>query len=434
MVSQLYARCASQQRSFFVLAWCLGAATCLLPLPASAQAARQLTAATQADSPYAPILPRRELGMVPIIGGDSDIGVATGFIGSYAQFDASAQPYRLRVEVSALVSSKHGPSGFTNPYQDVYAAVSLPSLWHNRLHLSLRGAYTAYHHLLYYGIGNASRAGAAMAPAAPQAQYNQYQLRYPHGTATLGLQLVPHLTLSLGVSYARHALTVLPGSKLAEDIHTGEALMRGDGIAALWKLEASLQWDSRDDEIVPQRGKHHTLSVRASPGHFFDSPYAFAGINFSWRQFVPLWRNHLVLAARLVADILVGEPPFFALAESADGYALGGGNGVRGLPAQRYYGKTKTYGNLELRARVLTRQALDQRLRLALVAFADGGRLWATVPGAHPELDGTGAGIKYGLGGGVRLQWGETFLLRGDVAWSPDAHPVACYFNVGHAF
>jgi hypothetical protein len=32
------------------------------------------------------------------------------------------------------------------------------------------------------------------------------------------------------------------------------------------------------------------------------------------------------------------------------------------------------------------------------------------------------------------LQEGETFVVRFDVAWSPDAHPVGVYFTAGEIF
>jgi len=43
-------------------------------------------------------------------------------------------------------------------------------------------------------------------------------------------------------------------------------------------------------------------------------------------------------------------------------------------------------------------------------------------------------GIKYGVGGGVRIQWGETVMIRIDMAWSPDADPIGVYFDIGHVF
>jgi hypothetical protein len=67
------------------------------------------------------------------------------------------------------------------------------------------------------------------------------------------------------------------------------------------------------------------------------------------------------------------------------------------------------------------------------VVFTDFGRLWAGTT-SHPELDGSGLGLKYGLGGGLRLQDGKTFVIRADVAWSPEARPVGAYLTAGHAF
>ena len=62
---------------------------------------------------------------------------------------------------------------------------------------------------------------------------------------------------------------------------------------------------------------------------------------------------------------------------------------------------------------------------------AAAGPSWASI---NPALDGTGLGLKYGLGGGLRLQEGQTFIVRGDVAWSPDARPVGAYFAAGEVF
>ena len=71
---------------------------------------------------------------------------------------------------------------------------------------------------------------------------------------------------------------------------------------------------------------------------------------------------------------------------------------------------------------------------LALAAFFDCGRVWTELGRAHPELDGTGVGLKYGIGGGLRLQEGKTFVVRADLAWSPDATPIGAYFAAGQIF
>ena len=59
---------------------------------------------------------------------------------------------------------------------------------------------------------------------------------------------------------------------------------------------------------------------------------------------------------------------------------------------------------------------------------------WYADEARHPELDGTGLGLKYGVGGGLRVASGQTFVLRVDVAWSPDANPISGYLLAGHIF
>ncbi|MDP6944829.1 MAG: hypothetical protein QF464_11820 [Myxococcota bacterium] len=42
--------------------------------------------------------------------------------------------------------------------------------------------------------------------------------------------------------------------------------------------------------------------------------------------------------------------------------------------------------------------------------------------------------VLLGVGGGVRIQWGETFVLRADLGWSPNDSNTGVYVDVGHAF
>jgi hemolysin activation/secretion protein len=151
------------------------------------------------------------------------------------------------------------------------------------------------------------------------------------------------------------------------------------------------------------------------------------------RGFVPLSRPRLTLALRAVGDWMFGNAPFYELARFDDTFAIGGTTGVRGVPAQRYYGKLKAFANVEVRAELFTFRAFGKPVAFALVPFFDAGRLWAdSTP--QPELDGRGVGLKYGTGGGVRLQSGAAFVIRADVAWSPDATPISGYFSAGQMF
>ncbi len=127
------------------------------------------------------------------------------------------------------------------------------------------------------------------------------------------------------------------------------------------------------------------------------------------------------------------DPPFYELPRFEETFAIGGAKGVRGVPGQRYYGKIKAFSNVELRRELFKAKVLGDERRFGIVGFCDVGRLWADYK-HDPELDGTGLGLKYGVGGGLRVASGETFVLRVDVAWSPDANPISGYLLAGHIF
>ena len=88
-------------------------------------------------------------------------------------------------------------------------------------------------------------------------------------------------------------------------------------------------------------------------------------------------RHLLTFGARLVADGLFGDPPFYELARYEDTFAFGGVNGVRGVPGQRYYGKVKVFGNLEARVQLFSFSLAAKECTLGIAAFFDGGQLWA---------------------------------------------------------
>ena len=241
----------------------------------------------------------------------------------------------------------------------------------------------------------------------------------------------------MGARYTQNWLQISADSKLANDIKFGSPEVKkligptNPGGVAIFSY--GVQWDSRDSEVSAHTGSFEEALFRLSPGGTTDFPYRYAQGSLVARGYIPLWPDHVTLAMRGVADIMFGNPPFYELARFDDTYALGGPNGVRGIPGQRYYGKVKVFGNVELRNDVWSFRALGKPLRLGFIVFFDGGRVWAdTSP--QPQLDGTGLGLHYGTGGGVRLQSGETFVLRGDIAYSPDAHPIGAYFSAGQTF
>jgi hypothetical protein len=82
---------------------------------------------------------------------------------------------------------------------------------------------------------------------------------------------------------------------------------------------------------------------------------------------------------------------------------------------------------------------LKQRFRVGATTYFDAGRVWG---GWDVDLarDGTKIGLKYGIGVGTFLQWGEAAIFRIEAAYSPDAvsenpgFPVGIYVSDGLMF
>jgi hypothetical protein len=347
-------------------------------------------------------------------------------------------PYVWDLSSAGLVTFKDDGGHVTLPYQDFWVRLTIPRFAHSPARLEIRPGYTWESTLGYYGLGNASSSALPAGAPGASASYFWYGRLHPSISAVLRWRIIDHLAGITGVRFTQNFLQVAAGSKLAQDLAYGSpevrTLLGSTAPHAVALFTNGLQWDDRDSEVSPGRGSFVQAILKLSPGGVPSFPYRFGQATFLCSHFEPLGSSKTtVLGIRWVADVLFGNPPFYELPRYEDTYAIGGDQGVRGVPAQRYYGKVKTFGNLELRQRAASFELFGKRLDLGLAAFFDAGRVWAdTSP--HPELDGTGMSIKYGVGGGIRVQSGVAFLVRADVAWSPDARPLGGYFSAGEAF
>lgn len=382
--------------------------------------------------------PHYEFNMLPVAGGTSDIGIGGGYFLGLTRMAPREIPYVWNIESAGFVTfAKQTGGGFIVPYQDDYVTFTLPRLFGSSLELQIRPEYSWETTLGYYGLGNAS---SAALPAGKTVKYFEYGRLHPEAYAQVRAGIVDHVIVRGGIRYIRTWLQVADDSKLAQDLRSGSAEVKSllgstdpNGVAL---VSGGVQFDNRDNITTAHRGTFDSFDVQVSPGGTWGS-YRYLEGTADLRVFVPLSMPRVTLAGRLAADLLYGNPPFYELARFEDTYAIGGLNGVRGVPAQRYYGKVKVLANVELRTEIVTFHALGKPVTFGVTGFADGGRVWADTT-AQPALDGEGlgplAGLKYGVGGGVRLQSGSAFVLRADVAWSPDATPIAAYVAAGQMF
>jgi outer membrane protein assembly factor BamA len=375
-----------------------------------------------------------DFNLVPVAGGSTDLGVGGGYFAGIARNKKGYDPFLWNIDSSALITFKYSANGgFTSPYQDIYARLTVPRLFGAALRLEVRPSYT-WETIQYWGLGNAS---STAAPANSPHGYFTYQRGHPQFDVDMRGKIADHFSGRVGFRYIQDIIRVPSDSKLAQDQREGsdevKRLIGPLRSHAVVLFKYGLQLDTRDNETSSHSGTFDTIDVKLSPGGTGEFPYRYGEATLNLRGFIPLSKPALTLAARAVGDYMFGNVPFYELARFDDTFALGGTTGVRGVPAGRYYGKVKVFGNVELRAELFTFRALGKPVVFAIVPFFDAGRLWADTT-AQPDLDGRAVGLKYGTGGGVRLQSGSSFVIRADLAWSPDATPVSGYFSAGQMF
>ena len=242
------------------------------------------------------------------------------------------------------------------------------------------------------------------------------------------------------VQYLFVAPSIYGASLLAQDAAArnpdGSPRIYATTALSLPSIAAGLDYDTRDNETFPRRGMHNEAGVRLEQGFPLRADVRYAEAGVIVRGFVPL-AGPLVLAGRFVGNLQFGNVPFYDLFQAGpfDQQEMPGGSaGIRGVPVGRYLGPIKVVGNVELRAMLLQFTVLEQTFTIGNDAFFDTGRVWSNYSFDSP-LDGHGPGLKYGVGGGVYLLWGEAAMLRIEAAYSPDAVsensslPVGIYVN-----
>jgi outer membrane protein assembly factor BamA len=376
-----------------------------------------------------------EITVVPFIGGNSDVGLGGGYIASVAGVDPAYEPFVYRVESAGTLTFQSEGDGVRVPYIDNYLLLTLPHVVKDRVRLEARVSYTREATLKYYGLGNASTVERGRDP---NSSYFEHVRVHPTFVFN-GQWQAEEVRFNWGFTYIHNTFEIPEDSRLAEDMRSGsEHVRRLLGTAETHgslKLSAGAGLDTRDDEVSPEKGSFHTLRGDFSPGSLGERATIgrWGRVNAAVRFYETLIDDRLVFAFRLLGDFLFGDAPFYELPRFDETFAIGGSKGVRGVPAQRYYGKVKAFTNIELRSELFDFELFGDRRGVGLTGFGDFGRTWADYK-SDPELDGEGLGLKYGLGGGLRLTSGKAFVLRLDVAWSPDANPVSGYLISGHHF
>lgn len=369
--------------------------------------------------------------VLPIFGGSTDIGVMLGATAAVAHLKPGFYPYEWKGSFTVALSLKDGPDTVELPVHYYAVGFDVPGLAGGLLRLFPRVEVRRIVNAGYFGLGNASEVEAA-ASELPFRRY-QYSITWVKLRLNSQIAMGGGFHLWLGASWRYQMPEIYEGSVLEEDAEKtdaeGDPYVRGTEDQQYTEGEIGIVYDSRNHEANPTRGMYHQFKLWAVPGKITGSDLSWSGISLTTRFFVPFAGEYLFLALRLHGSAQFGAVPFTDMS-LAD---------LRGVPARRFYGKAQVYGNFELRSFFYRFTVLKQRVGLGLAAFLDTGRVFADLA-ENPELDGTDIGLKWGAGGGLRIQWGETRIIRADVAYSPlkaeldPDMPVALYLMMDHFF
>ncbi len=415
-------------------------ADAVTPVPPTAPRSRGALSARQAGDQTDYVTRHYEPAGFPLIGGDSDVGFEFGAAGTLSYFGDGAKPYLWNMDMLVSLSVKQGPSGPEIAQQNYLWQLDLPNLLDGNLRLNPEVAYNHTINYGYFGLGNASSAAPPPASNPNPGRFYEWIDSFVQVRTAARWRIEGPLSALVAVQYLHVSPTAYAGSLLAQNAAArnpdGSPLIHGTTALSLPSLATGFVYDSRDSEVFPRKGVFHDLGVRVEQGIPFDGGVRYVEAGAILRGFVPVV-GPLVAAFRFVANFQFGDVPFDDLFQAGpfDQQEMPGGSaGIRGVPVGRYLGPIKMIGNFELRAMLFRFSVLKQRFSIGNDAFVDSGRVWSNYS-FHSPLDGSGAGLKYGVGGGIYVLWGQAAMLRIEAAYSPDAVsenptlPVGIYVN-----
>ncbi len=388
------------------------------------------------DDSHDYVTPRYEPAGFPLLAGNSDIGFEFGAVGTLSHFENGIVPYHWNMDVVLALAVKGGPNGEEITQQSYQANVDIPPRASGRVRLNPQVMYARTVNQLYFGLGNASPSALANDQTLRHFQFDDRQARVRELTRVL---VTGPLDLMFATSYRYEDPHVYAGSKLETDALAGS--LRGVRPLSLLGQAAGILYDGRDSEIFPRSGGYHHLGLRGALGLPVSHGVRYGALGVHLAQYVPVG-GPFVLALRVVADLQFGNVPFYDLFTGGSFLTdemIGGSSAVRGVPVGRYSGQIKAYGNVELRAMLVHFRLLGQQFQLGNNLLFDTGRLWSDYT-FHAPADGHGIGLKWGIGGGEYLQWGQAAVFRLEVAYSPDARsenpglPLGIYVEDGVMF
>jgi len=397
---------------------------------------------------------------IPLIGVDPDTGVNYG--ASIQWFENgpkdspffSYAPYRKRAEVIILRTTEDTQE-YTIEYDQPYIA---DSPWRVRAF----GGYLGNEVQGYYGVGERTL-GRLNFPGRPGttyrrandyfdalkenpdgktwARFNAYDKRQVLFKADLERDYLGGLLRPLAGLQISHVEAVDYSGDEVKGAVNQETLLRQDhregrirGFGGGWLnlLRLGLTYDSRDYEPNPTSGILGQL--------LFEGTARWAGAGSDYGHLTAGWQGYqrlfpeltkLVLAANAAYSVHFGEVPFYAypsmsVPTGTQKEGLGGWSTLRGYHANRFIGKVKIQGNLELRWSLPDFTVWNQHFQPMLAPFVDTGRVFDKVGRFSASDWKTSGGVS------VRLAWNLATIISFDYGFGSEGN--LAYLWLGQPF
>lgn len=349
------------------------------------------------------------MGMVlPIPSYTSDNGIGYGAFGALSyrgQEEMGGDPYQFSLEAEYFATTKG--------YQDHFGRFDLPSPLGLPVRWFVELGYQSWAQAGYFGQGNElPRLPVDQTPD----QFYQYGLESMRGYTTLRVQVRGPWEVFGGWSFRDAQVDVYPGSLLAQEQPDGAL----GGLNS--QLVAGLVHDSRDRELSPSEGVFSDVSLMGGAG-LWGSEYRYGGLDLTDRRWYSiLSERRLVIANRVIADLRLGDVPFFEQWKlgGLEPAELGGSGTLRGLPIGRYRADLVLLSNTELRWMFWDFDLWFLHADVLAVPFVDLGRFFLLDSSElSPSADPGWASIAHLTGGlGMRIELNESFAARADLGFS----------------
>ena len=377
-----------------------------------------LLAATSLSGAQEPRPQGLQLSGLPALNYNSDEGFGYGLVaGLYNHGTGDRKPYVWSFEPLVFFT--------TQGRREVSAVFDAPYILDGAARLTAFAGFLRDCCQPYYGLGHETTYELGLATPATGPNYYTYGRERWSAVLDLQWRVTPALRVLTGFAAHRNEGTARQGSTLFDR----EQL---DGSATSLGPKVGLVWDTRDQERDPREGLWADLLVWQGMA-FLGGDHAFTRITATVRHYTTI-SSKLTFAARFLVEHVAGDMPVTMLPDIGSSFrdvsGLGGANTVRGVLRDRFLGSTRLLMNYELRWRGVPFRVLGQRWRAGGVVFSDGGRVWAAGDGFSITDIGD---LHNGSGAGLRLVWGEAFIIAFDLAHGDEAG-LQMYLGLGQLF